>query len=315
MSIPEEIFSLPLRHSELKTFVAIYRTSVDGVSDISTEELKSQTGYSTETLRRAFRALESHGVIVTERTKKSYSHVYSNRYSNNRYHVKLWSSVVGSSSDTGSSNYNTVGKTVGKEDTAYLLMPQAAETEAGAMVGWKNEDDDSVGGFGLFEEEVEEKVASKVKPPSKRDPRTRGRRPIEDWTVYDVASEFSFRLGRKFPYSPGLVNVQAISGALRQWRNAHGITPTVEVEIMNSFFADDRNYLGADKNPEQVHKWYLRMFKTEMADTLINFGIHADADPDSTKPEEFVYASDGKRFDNSNFGRRERDRYESSLEG
>jgi hypothetical protein len=315
VNIPEEIFSLPLKHSELKTLVAIYRTCVGGVSDISTEELKSQTGYSTETLRRAFRALESLGVLVTERTKKSYSHVYSNRYSNNRYHVKLWSSVVGSSSDTGSSNYHTVGKTVVKEDTSYLLMPQAAESEVQKMTRWKNEDDDEVGGFGLFEEEVQEKVASKVKPPSKRDPRTRGRRPVEDWTVYDVASEFSYRLGRKFPYSPGLVNVQAISGALRQWRNAHGITPTVEVEIMNAFFSDDRNYIGADKNPEQVHKWYLRMFKTQMADTLIDFGITADGDDDSTKSEEFVYASDGKRFDNSNFGRRERDRYEATLEG
>jgi hypothetical protein len=314
VSIPEEIFSLPLKHSELKTFVAIYRTSVDGISDISTEELKSQTGYSTETLRRAFRALEALEVIVTERTKKSYSHVYSNRYSNNRYHIKLWSSVVGSSSDTGSSNYNTVVKTVGKEDTAYLLMPQAAELEVVKMVRWKNDDDDEVGGFGLFEEEQQEKVASKVKPADKRDPKTRGRRPVEDWTVYDVASEFSFRLGRKFPYSPGLVNVRAISGALRQWRNSHGITPTVEMEIMNSFFSDDRNYLGADKNPEQVHKWYLRMFKTQMSDTLLDFGI-SDDNPDSTKPAEFVYASDGKRFDNSNFGRRERDRYETSLEG
>lgn len=315
MNIPEEIFSLPLKHSELKTFVAIYRTCVDGVSDISTEELSSQTGYSTETLRRAFRALESLGVLVTERTTKSYSHIYSNRYSNNRYHIKLGSSVVGSSCDTGDSNYYTVGKTVGKEDTSYLLMPQAAETEAQEMARWKNDDDDEVGGFGLFEDEVQEKVAAKVKPADKRDPRTRGRRPESDWTVYDVASEFSFLLSKKFPYSPGLVNVRAISGALRQWRNSHGITPTVEMEIMRAFFADDRNYLGADKNPEQVHKWYLRMFKTHMSDTLLDFGISNDADPDSTTTDEFVYASDGKRFDNSNFGRRERDRYEATLEG
>lgn len=317
--IPEEASKLLRTPSERKILNIIYKTSVGGVSEVTTAEMCSQTGFSAETLRRAFRAFERLGILEVERTQKSYSHVYSNRWSNNRYHLKLWSSdvgssVVGSSYDQGSSNSYPVGKLVGKEDTSYLLMPQAAETEAMEMARWT--EDDEVGGFGLFESEVEEKVAAKAKPASKRDPKTRGRRPEAEWTVYDVASEFSYLLGRKFPYIPGLVNVKNISGALRAWRNQYGTNATIEMELMRKFFADERNYLTADKAPEKIHLAYLRMFKTDMRDVNESFDVHDSvATDDLTAEDDYLYSSDGRRFDNTLIGRKALARHEESLKG
>jgi hypothetical protein len=319
MAIPDEVVSLLRTPSERKIFSIIYRTSVDGVSEVSTEEMCSETGYSGETLRRAFREFERRGILHVERTRKSYSHIYSNRWSNNRYHIKLGyadvgSSVVGSSCDTGDSTVVPVGKLVGNEHTSYVHMPQAAKTEVQEMARWKNDDEDDVGGFGLFEEEVQQKVASTAKPINKRDTSTRGRRPEAEWTVYDIASEFSHLLSRKFPYIPGLVNVRNISGALRGWRNQYGTTATVEMEMMRKFFADERNWLGADKEPEKIHLRYLRMFKTHMQEINASFDIYDSVESsDLTTGDDYLYSSDGRRFDNTLIGRKALARYEDSL--
>jgi len=195
-------------------------------------------------------------------------------------------------------------------------MPQAAETEAGTMARWKNDDEDDVGGFGLFDEEVQEKVAAKVPAASKRDPRTRGRRPESEWTVYDVASEFSFQIGRKFPYIPGLVNVKNISGALRAWRNQYGTNPTIEMELLRQFFADERNYAAADRAPEKIHLAYLRMFKTNMREVNATFDVYdAVETSDLTQDEDYLYSSDGRRFDNTLIGRKALARHEEELKG
>ena len=300
MTLPEAITKLPLTRSESKTIEAIYRSSVDGVSDISTEELGRETGYTMETLRRAFRKLESLGVLRTERTKKNYSPKLTGRFANNRYHVNVWSSDVGSSYGQGDSNSNTVGN---KKDTTYLSNAKGEEVKS-----FDNGDD--IGGFGLFEEDIQ-KPAVKI---NKRDPKTRGRRPEEEWTVYDVASEFSFQLGRKFPYTPGLVNVAAISGALRKYRAEYGTTSTIEMEILRKFFSDERNYRNADQSPEKVHSWYLRMMKTHMADVLQDFDMPVDTGV-TEDTEEFLYALDGKRFDKSFAGRKALESYEGKLKG
>jgi hypothetical protein len=193
-------------------------------------------------------------------------------------------------------------------------MPQAAKTEVQEMARWKNDDEDDVGGFGLFEEEVQQKVASTAKPINKRDTSTRGRRPEAEWTVYDIASEFSHLLSRKFPYIPGLVNVRNISGALRGWRNQYGTTATVEMEMMRKFFADERNWLGADKEPEKIHLRYLRMFKTHMQEINASFDIYDSVESsDLTTGDDYLYSSDGRRFDNTLIGRKALARYEDSL--
>lgn len=300
MRAPEEITRLPLTRSEFKTIEAIYRSSVDGVSDISTEELGRETGYTMETLRRAFRKLESLGVLRTERTKKNYSPKLTGRFANNRYHLNVGSSDVGSSYGQGGSNSHTVGN---KKDTTYLSNVKGEEVKS-----FDNGDD--IGGFGLFEEDIQ-KPAVKI---NKRDPKTRGRRPEEEWTVYDVASEFSFQLGRKFPYTPGLVNVAAISGALRKYRTEYGTTSTIEMEMLRKFFSDERNYRDADQSPEKVHTWYLRLMKTHMADVLRDFDMPMD-DGVAEDVEEFLYALDGKRFDKSFAGRKALESYEGKLKG
>lgn len=300
MTLPESISALPLSRSELKTINAIYVSSVGGVSDVSTEQLSSSTGYSTETLRRAFRSLEAHGVLRVERTKKNYSPKLTGRFANNRYHILVGSSDVGSSYDQGGSNSYTV---VNKKDTSYLSNVKGEEVRS-------YDEGDDIGGFGLFEEEVKKPV-SKI---NKRDPKTRGRRPEEEWTVYDVASEFSYQLGRKFPYTPGLVNVAAISGALRKYRSQYGTTAVIEMEILRRFFSDERNYRNADQSPEKVHSWYLRMMKTHMGEVLQDFDMPVE-DEVAGEEDEFLYAFDGKRFDKSFAGRKALEAYEGKLKG
>lgn len=295
MTLPEAITKLPLTRSESKTIEAIYRSSVDGISDISTEQLGQETGYTMETLRRAFRKLESLGVLRTERTKKNYSPKLTGRFANNRYYVNVGSSDVGSSYDQGDSNSYTV---VNRKSTTYSFNVKGEEVRS-------YDDGDNIGGFGLFEEEI----AKPVVKINKRDPKTRGKRPEHEWTVYDVSSEFSYQLGRKFPYTPGLVNVAAISGALRKYRTEYGTTAVVEMEILRKFFSDERNYRNADQSPEKVHSWYLRMMKTHMSEVLNNFDMPED-DEVSTDVDEFLYAVDGKRFDNSFAGRKALEAYE-----
>jgi hypothetical protein len=81
----------------------------------------------------------------------------------------------------------------------------------------KYEDDgDNLAGFGL----VEPKDAPQPKI-RKSDPKTRGRRPEHEWTPMDVAAEFSFQVGRKYPLLPGTVSVKTLSGALAKFRKQY----------------------------------------------------------------------------------------------
>ena len=62
----------------------------------------------------------------------------------------------------------------------------------------KYEDDgEDLAGFGL----VENRDAPQPKI-RKSDPKTRGKRPEHEWSPMDVAAEFSFRVGRKYPLLP-----------------------------------------------------------------------------------------------------------------
>ena len=300
MTLPDALTALPLTRSELKTLEAIYGSSVNGVSDISTETLSSSTGYTTETLRRAFRKLEGMGVLRTERTRKNYSPILVGRFANNRYFINVGSSDVGSSYDQGDSNSHTV---VNKKSTTYSFNEEGEKVRS-------YDDGDDIGGFGLFEEDIK-KPAAKV---NRRDPKTRGVRPEHEWTVYDVASEFSYQLGKRFPYTPGLVNVTAISGALRGYRARYGTTAVIEMEIMRKFFSDERNYKDADQQPEKVHTWYLHSMKTEMRGVLEDFDMPED-DAEPVEERDVLYASDGRSFSNTTVGRRELAYYESTLKG
>ena len=68
MNLPPEIFDAGLSSSEFKTIVAMHHLATpEGRVDVSKDELTILTGFSAETLRRAFRGLESAGLLETTR--------------------------------------------------------------------------------------------------------------------------------------------------------------------------------------------------------------------------------------------------------
>lgn len=175
--------------------------------------------------------------------------------------------------------------------------------------------DDNIGGVGLFADEI----PSIQKPHlsvNKRDVRTRGRRPQSEWTTYDVAAEFQFRLGVRFPYIPHLINVKDVAGALRGYRSKFDTTADLEMEIMDMFFEDDRNLKNADQNARHIHTRYLSMFKTHMTRAYERLGIDTPTFASESKAQtDYVYASDGKKFMNSLLGRKRLQQYEDGLKG
>lgn len=177
--------------------------------------------------------------------------------------------------------------------------------------------DDSIGGFGLFEDE-KPAVQKMSLSTDARDPKTRGRRPQENWTPSDVAAEFAFLLGKKHPYLPGLVQSRELRGALAQNRKKYGITAVIEMEIVRMFLADARMHADAEKNPQYLHRRLLKMFNTHMDEALHNLGMPtrkqlSNVEVDDGERSEYVYASDGREFDNSIVGRKSLTRYEEKL--
>ena len=186
------------------------------------------------------------------------------------------------------------------------------------LVGkWNPEEDDNIAGVGRFDDEIA--IAKAGKPVSKRDPKTRYLRPQHEWTAADVASEFSSRVYARVRGIPGLVKTEAVRGALSKWRKEHGITALIELEIMDMYFADERILVNAKKNPKFIVGSFLRMFTTHLDKALENLGLPpiTEEEPVVADSERrvYVYASDGKAFDNSLPGRKARDRYELSIKG
>jgi hypothetical protein len=179
---------------------------------------------------------------------------------------------------------------------------------------WK--DDDEVGGFGLFDEEVAAKTAGPTV--SKRDPKTRSRRPEEEWTTADVASEFSSKVYKAIPGVPNLVSTEKVRGALSKMRKDYDSNALIELEVMKIFFEDPwLQREGVDK-PHFIVGRFLKSFAAHYDQALRNLGLPERKSPtlsdiDSVVPSEFVYASDGRRFDNSMPGRLALSNYEDKL--
>jgi hypothetical protein len=348
MNLPSEFFATPLSAVEFKTAVSLYHlASPEGRVEATTDELSILTGYSSESLRRALRGLEKAGILATTRTKRNLG-----KWSRNIYQLVLpshnpvdsepepshkpvgWSEspshkAVGSTGGqvvpVGTGKLTTSSQVSREVNTTYLHAHTEGVSEMKEVVlssekwrprGEDTSGDDDLGGFGLLDEP--QKVSGK--PVNKRDAKTRGRRPEHEWSAYDVAAEFSYRMGRKFPYTPGLINIQALTGALRKYRNQYGITAPVELELMRMFFADAHNLYNIEKDPAKVHGRYLNMFKSHLQKAYKNLGM--DTDPVGDTPEEGIsyvdetlplYASDGQEFENTLAGRAALARYEQKL--
>jgi DNA-binding Lrp family transcriptional regulator len=300
-----------LNKSEERTWIA-FTQLVDrwGFVNSTMIELGEMLGYSRETLRQAIRGLESKGLVETTRTKRNFGKLYKNRYK-----------LVGlaSTADYGIT-YQTDNVTIKEINTSYLFgaeAPRKAEMKKEIKVGMNRwTDDDDLAGVGKFDPEIG--IAREGTTVSKRDPKTRFLRPQEEWTAADVASEFSSRVYARVRGIPGLVNTAKVRGALSKNRANHGMTAQIELEIMDMFFGDERFLQEARKNPQHIPGRFLRMFTTHLDKALENLGLPP---VDYTEPQvvdsssKYVFASDGKAFDNSMPGRKRRDKYELTLKG
>ena len=204
-----------------------------------------------------------------------------------------------------------------QKTTSYLVPSGTKEEEKRKSFILVNKwmDDEPVGGFGLFDDEIAAKTAGPK--PSKRNPKTRHQRPKEEWTSADVASEFSSRVYQAIPGVPNLVNTEKVRGALAKMRKQFDSNALIELEIMKIFFEDPWLKSNGQDNPQFIAGRFLKMFTQHYDQALRNLGLpprETPTDQDVTVDvAEFVYASDGRRFDNSMPGRAALDRYEDKL--
>jgi hypothetical protein len=173
------------------------------------------------------------------------------------------------------------------------------------------DDGNDLAGFGL----VEPKDAPQQKL-SKRDPKTRGKRPEHEWTPMDVAAEFSFRVGRKYPLLPGTVNVRALSGALSKFRKQYGTTALIELDLLRMFMSDEYNFKSIGDEAPNLYKLYLASFGKKMNQARENLGIGRISEKKlSIDKMAILTASDGREFQNSMSGRAQLERYEKKIQG
>ena len=171
------------------------------------------------------------------------------------------------------------------------------------------DDGDNLAGFGLVE--PKDAPSPKIR---KSDPKTRGRRPEHEWTPMDVAAEFSFRVGRKYPLLPGTVSVKQLSGALAKFRKQYETTALIELELLRLFMADENNFKNIGDEAPFLYKMFLASFGKKMNQARDNLGLNKiTAKLDTTPSSATISASDGRTFQNSISGRAQLERHEKRL--
>jgi hypothetical protein len=171
------------------------------------------------------------------------------------------------------------------------------------------DDSDNLAGFGL----VEERDAPQTRV-RKSDPKTRGKRPEHEWTPMDVAAEFSYRVGKRYPLLPGTVNVRQLSGALSKFRKQYNTTALIELELLRLFLADERNFEQIGDEAPFLYKKYLASFGKKMNQARENLGLtKVNAPVDTSVKTGTLTASDGRVFQNSLSGRAQLERYEKRI--
>jgi hypothetical protein len=130
----------------------------------------------------------------------------------------------------------------------------------------------------------------------------------------DVAAEFSYRVGKRYPLLPGTVNVRQLSGALSKFRKQYQTTALVELELLKLFMADERNFQNIGDEAPHLYKLYLASFGKKMNQARENLGLNkVNAKVDTSVKVSTLTASDGKVFQNSLSGRAQLERYEKRL--
>ena len=320
MILPATIADLLLEDHlfRLLTVMAVLSED-DGSLSVPIKVLCEKTGKSRSAINKQLRSLEALGYVITQRSKRGRGF-----HSYNSYKVNVASTAPSNVSPTLHSNVASTGHLHVTDDQVLLPyshtidIPSSYEnikfkkvSEEEMNKKWQEEleADSAVGGVGRLEAPAASQPAIR-----KNDPKTRGKRPESDWTPADVAAEFSFRVGRKYPWLPGTVNVHKLSGALAKMRKTYQTTALLELELLKMFMENENNFKDVGSEAPHLYKIYLASFRTQMNQARENLGLPNMVASVSTGEEPSkVYASDGREFDNTIVGRKARERYEEKL--
>jgi hypothetical protein len=321
VQIPDEVLDKGLKPSEFYLLAVLYRhANVAGVVELTMESLSDLTGSSRTTIWRDMSGLESHGLIDTHRTKRNLGKFWKNKYQllspcfitetpqGVAELVKVDSSCFKTETSTDSNRVVQLTSNTKVKNTTYSLGADAPLKEVVVVNKWQDEDE-GIGGWGLLEPAWTTQKTNKV---SKRDPKTRHQRPQEEWTAADVASEFAVRVYDRVRGIPGLVSTKDLRGALSANRARFGVSATIEMELLEKFFGDERNITAIKNSPRKAHGIFLNFITANINSVTEEMGMD-DEVVDSAPAVEYVYASDGKTFDNSMPGRKALEMYEEKL--
>lgn len=324
MYIPLEAYSAKITDFQFRLFAILCRLAgPGGLIQTSVAQLCVETGKSSDkTVRNALQGLEEAGLIYTEATKRA------NGY---RGKKKILVKNYQDENEMLVKNYRTSHDYVTNSHPSYIatrpLVPNSHSSKASYKLkesetkGFTKEikvpmrnyadDGEDLAGFGL----IEPKDAPQPKV-RKSDPKTRGKRPEHEWTAMDVAAEFSYQVGRKYPLLPGTVSVKSLSGAIRKFRTQYGTTPLIELELLRLFMQDERNFKDIGDEAPHLYKKYLASFGTKMNQARENLGLNkVTAKIETTPASGTLIASDGRVFQNSLSGRAQLERHEKRLKG
>ncbi len=318
MYIPSEAYSAKITDFQFRLFAILCRSAgPGGLVETTVAQLCVETGKSSDkTIRSALQGLEASGLIDTSQTKRANGYQGRKRITVKNYQEEKQELVE---------NYRTSHDYTSHSSIANkLLVPHSQASyklKESETVGFTKEirvpmrrwedDGDSLAGFGL----VEPKDAPQPKI-RKSDPKTRGKRPEHEWTAMDVAAEFSYQVGRKYPLLPGTVSVKSLSGAIRKFRSQYGTTPLIELELLRLFMQDERNFKDIGDEAPHLYKKYLASFGTKMNQARENLGLNrVTAKVETTPASGTLSSSDGRVFQNSLSGRAQLERHEKRLKG
>jgi len=322
VEIPDKAYSANITNYQFRLFATIcHLQGAEGRFKTSVAKLGIETGKSSDkTVRTALKALEEGGLIKRTPSKRANGFKGMDWYEvDQNYRTEK---NVDENYRTGnyrtSHDYKPHGLIANKplvpnSQDSYKLKDIESKgipmKEVRVPMRKWEDDSDSLAGFGRVEEP--DSPQPKIR---KSDPKTRGKRPEHEWTPMDVAAEFSFRVGRKYPLLPGTVNVKQLSGALARFRKQYATTPLIELELLRLFVADERNFKDIGDEAPFLYKIYLASFGKKMNQARENLGLgKINAPTETVVKMGTLTASDGRVFQNSLSGRTQLERYEKRL--
>jgi len=321
VEIPLEAYTSDLTDFQFRLLAILcLKSGSEGGFKTSVADLCALTGKSSDkTVRAALKALEEKNFLTRTSTRRANGYKGKDIYEIvvKNYQVKKITVVKNyrTSLDYRSRSRIVDKPLVPNRLTSYKLKDietkESFKKEIKVPMRKYEDDGEDLAGFGL----VEERDAPQPKI-RKSDPKTRGKRPEHEWTPMDVAAEFSFRVGRKYPLLPGTVNVKQLSGALAKFRKQYDTNALIELELLRLFMADERNFKDIGDEAPHLYKIFLASFGKKMNQARENLGLNKVTAPSETVVKMgTLTASDGRVFQNSLSGRAQLERHEKRLKG